>query len=83
MCGAIRMTLKCERSEHYINERWCYEQTDRRSAMIYHRICEAYICELLKKERLHNCMYTTNAIFRVLSSSLSFNLLGFFIFNFI
>ena len=50
MCGAIRMTLKCERSEHYINERWCYEQTDRRSAMIYHRICEAYICELVKKE---------------------------------
>ena len=45
MCGAIRMTLNCERSEHYINERWCYEQTDRRSAMIYHRICEAYICE--------------------------------------
>ena len=50
MCGAIRMTLNCERSEHYINERWCYEQTDRRSAMIYHRICEAYICELVKKE---------------------------------
>jgi hypothetical protein len=55
MCGAIRMTLKCERSEHYINERWCYEQTDRRSAMIYHRICEAYICELFKKEsELHS-----------------------------
>jgi hypothetical protein len=50
MCGAIRMTLKCERSEHYINERWCYEQTDRRSAMIYHRICEAYICEVVKKD---------------------------------
>ena len=50
MCGAIRMILNCERSEHYINERWCYEQTDRRSAMIYHRICEAYICELFKKE---------------------------------
>jgi len=26
------------------------EQTGRRPAMIYHRICEAYICELLKKK---------------------------------